>query len=134
MEGRGTGSRGFERAANYVEERFRAAGLHPAGIDGFRQPVTFHDSQVDRTHTTIELVREGKVQPIVLGDQAAILVNWETPDTIEAGAVFIGYGLSVPEAGYDDLAGEDLKGKVAVLVRGGPTGVSRAHQGAWPIS
>ena len=123
MEGRGTGSRGYERAANYVEERFRAAGLHPAGIDGFRQPVAFHDSKVDRAHTTIELVREGKVQPIVLGDHAAILVNWETPETVDAEAVFIGYGLSVPEAGYDDLAGENLKGKVAVLIRGGPTNV-----------
>jgi Zn-dependent M28 family amino/carboxypeptidase len=130
MEGRGTGSRGYGRAADYVEERFRGAGLQPAGTHGFRQPVEFRESKVDRAHTTIELVREGKVEPIVLGDHAAILVNQETPESFGAEAVFIGYGLSVPEAGHDDLAGEDLKGKVAVLIRGGPTnlpGPIKAH-------
>ena len=30
--------------------------------------------------------------------------------------VFVGYGLRVPEAKYDDLAGIDLRGKVAVYV------------------
>ena len=34
MEGRETGSPGFARAADYVTERFRAAGLQPAGTDG----------------------------------------------------------------------------------------------------
>jgi hypothetical protein len=42
---------------------------------------------------------------------------------VRAGMVFIGYGLSVPEAGYDDLAGQDLRGKIAVFFSGGPESI-----------
>ncbi len=130
MEGRGTGSRGYERAAGYVIERFRAAGLKPAGVDGYRQQVDFLDSEVDRANCSIELVRDGKVHSIKLGEHAAIAVNSQTPESVEAEAVFVGYGLSIPELDYDDLAGQDLKGKIAVLIRGGPTnlpGSIKAH-------
>ncbi len=41
LEGRDTGSQGFEKAANYMAEQFRAAGLEPAGVDGYRQPMDF---------------------------------------------------------------------------------------------
>src|SRR6185436_19491097 len=37
--------------------------------------------------------------------------------------VFVGYGLTVPELKYDDLAGLDLRGKVALLLRGGPSDI-----------
>src|SRR5438552_1401122 len=50
--------------------------------------------------------------------------------------IFVGYGLSVPEAGYDDLQGLDLKGKVAVYVRSGPhdlPGSLRAHAQATDV-
>ena len=45
----------------------------------------------------------------------------EPPPQVEAPLVFAGYGLRVPEVGYDDLAGLDLRGKVAVYFTGGPT-------------
>jgi hypothetical protein len=40
--------------------------------------------------------------------------------TVDAGAVFVGYGVTAPEFQYDDYAGADVKGKVAVVLRGGP--------------
>src|SRR5262249_789462 len=51
-------------------------------------------------------------------------------ESVEAPAVFVGYGLTVPEAKYDDLEGLDLRGKIAVFVPGGPPsipGALRAH-------
>jgi hypothetical protein len=39
----------------------------------------------------------------------------------EAPIVFVGYGLTVPEMNYDDLAGLDLRGKVVLLLSGGPS-------------
>ena len=48
------------------------------------------------------------------------------PKAIEAPLVFIGYGLHLPEIGYDDFAGQDLKGKIAVYVNGGPSDISAA--------
>src|SRR5271170_2459129 len=88
MEGRATGSRGYERAAEYVIQQFRSAGLRPAGVDGFRQPVDFHVSQIDPARCALDLMRDGKVHPVKLGDDAAIVVTSQTADSIEAEAVF----------------------------------------------
>jgi hypothetical protein len=120
MEGRETGSPGYARAAQYVVEQFRAAGLEPAGSDGYLQPIDFQVTQIDQPRSTLELVRGADVRRAVLGDEACYVVSSATVDHFEADAVFAGYGLSIPELGYDDLAGLDLKGKIAVFVSGGP--------------
>ena len=57
-------------------------------------------------------------------------VSSHAAENVEAGAVFIGYGLTVPELHYDDLAGQDVKGKIVVFVTGGPADMSgpvKAH-------
>jgi Zn-dependent M28 family amino/carboxypeptidase len=120
MEGRETGSPGYARAADYVIEQFRAAGLQPAGADGYRQPMDFQVTQLDPTQSSLELVRGGEVHEVALGKDASYIVSSATIERAEAEVVFVGYGLSVPALNYDDLAGLDLQGKVAVLVRGGP--------------
>jgi Zn-dependent M28 family amino/carboxypeptidase len=130
LEGRGTGSRGFEQAASYMAEQFRAAGLEPAGVDGYRQPMDFHVVQIDETRCSLDLLGDGKAQPIKLGDDAVLGVDSGAAENVEAGAVFVGYGLTVPESHYDDLAGQDVKGKIVVLVTGGPAdmpGPVKAH-------
>lgn len=130
LEGRDTGSPGFEKAADYVAGQFRAAGLEPAGVDGYRQPMDFQVMKIDESRCALDLLRDGKTQPLKLGDDATLGVSSQAPENIEAGAVFIGYGLTVPESHYDDLAGQDLKGKIVVLVTGGPSdmpGPVKAH-------
>ena len=130
LEGRGTGSRGFEKAADYMAEQFRAAGLEPAGVDGYRQPMDFQVVKIDETRCSLDLLRDGKVQPVKLGDDAMLGVSSHAAENVEAGAVFVGYGLTVPESHYDDLAGQDVKGKIVVLVTGGPAdmpGPVKAH-------
>jgi len=130
MEGRGTGSRGFVKAADYVTDQFRAAGLRPAGVDGYRQPVDFLLAQIDQARCSLDLLRDGEARPVQLGDDAAIAVTSQTAETVEADAVFVGYGLTIPELNYDDLAGQDVKGKIVVFVRGGPADISgpvKAH-------
>jgi Zn-dependent M28 family amino/carboxypeptidase len=130
LEGRDTGSRGFEKAADYMTEQFRVAGLQPAGVDGYRQPMDFHVVRIDETRCSLDLLRDGKVEPLKLGDDAILGVNSHAAENVEAGAVFVGYGLTVPELNYDDLAGQDLKGKIVVYVTGGPAalpGPIKAH-------
>jgi hypothetical protein len=42
LEGRGTGTRGYDLAAQYVAAQFQAMGLEPAGVNGtFFQPIRF---------------------------------------------------------------------------------------------
>jgi Zn-dependent M28 family amino/carboxypeptidase len=123
LEGRDTGSGGFEKAATYMVEQFRAAGLEPAGIDGYRQPMDFQVVKIDEARCSLDLLRGGNVQPVKLGDDAILGVSSHAAENVEAAAVFAGYGLTVPESHYDDLADQDVKGKIVVLVMGGPAGM-----------
>src|ERR1700730_6520861 len=131
LEGRNTGSAGFQKAAAYVTEQFKQAGLKPAGEQGYAQSVEFNVMQIEESGSSIELEREGKAIPVRLGDEAFFdLIHSELPPAVEAVAVFVGYGLTVPELNYDDFAGLDLKGKIAVYVKGGPKTMSseiKAH-------
>ena len=130
MEGRETGSPGMVRAAEYVTEQFRAAGLRPSGTEGYLQPVEFRVAQVDQPSSTLELVRDGRSEAVTLGEDAVLSVYSTTAEHAEADAVFVGYGLTIPEFQHDDFAGVDVRGKIVVLVRGGPStipGPVRAH-------
>lgn len=131
MEGRDTGSPGYQRAADYVVEQFRAAGLAPGGSEGFLQPIDFEVSQLDERASSLSLLRTGEpAQPLKLREDAQIAATTQTARDLEADLVFVGYGLRIPELKYDDLAGLDLKGKIAVYFRGGPSvlpGPIKAH-------
>jgi hypothetical protein len=130
LEGRDTGSPGYEKAADYMSEQFRAAGLQPAGVEGFRQPMDFDVVRIDEPRCSLDLLRDGKAEPMKLGDDAILGFNSHSAEKVEAAAVFVGYGLTVPELHYDDLAGLDVKGKIAVFVTGGPAdmpGPVKAH-------
>jgi hypothetical protein len=79
---------------------------------------------------SLDLLRDGKVQSVKLGDDAVLGVSSHAVENVEAGAVFVGYGLTVPKLNYDDLAGQDVKGKIVVFVTGGPAdmpGAIKAH-------
>ena len=130
LEGRGTGTPGFEKAATYMADQFRAAGLEPAGVNGYRQPMDFDVVRLDEARCALDLLRDGKEQPLKLGEDAVLGVNPQAAEKVEAGAVFVGYGLTVPELNYDDLAGQDVRGKIVVFITGGPTnmpGPVKAH-------
>jgi len=130
LQGRDTGSAGFEKAAGYVADQFDKAGLEAAGVKGYRQPVEFVAAQLDEDNSSLELVRDGKADPVMFGESGFLTVNQDTARTVDAAAVFVGYGLAVPELHYDDFAGLDLKGKIAVYISGGPAdmaGPLKAH-------
>ncbi|MFS0738362.1 M28 family metallopeptidase [Sphingomonas sp. 1P06PA] len=127
MEGRLTGTPGYDRAAAYVAGRFRKYGLKPAGTDGYLQPIAFETQVVDAAGSTATLIAKGVETPLAIGAQLLISARGgPRPAATEAPLVFIGYGLHIPEAGHDDFAGVDLKGKIAVFVAGGPQSISGA--------
>ncbi|HEY1875928.1 MAG TPA: M28 family metallopeptidase [Rhizomicrobium sp.] len=128
MEGRLTGSPGYDRAAAYVVFRLKAEGLGPAGTKGYLQPVAFEQQIVDQDRSSAELVAGGGGRtPLKVGDQMLITAGLgPRPKSIDAPLVFIGYGLHMPGRGHDDFAGQDLKGKIAVVLSGGPADLSGA--------
>ncbi|MFL6261707.1 MAG: M28 family metallopeptidase [Thermoanaerobaculia bacterium] len=121
MEGRETGSPGLRKAQGYIVAQLTKAGLEPAGVNGFYQPVQFVQREIDESGSSAALVRDGKPEPLNLGEDAFFSTRADlAPEEITAPLVFTGYGLRVPEKGFDDFAGLDLKGKIAVLLAGSP--------------
>ena len=123
LEGRDTGSAGHKLAAQYVASEFERSGLKPAGTSGYIQPVKFNISQIDESASSLDLIRDGKVQPLKLGDDAAFTLRSGVAPAFEGAAVFAGYGFAVPEHKYDELGGLDVKGKIVVYLSGGPKSI-----------
>jgi Zn-dependent M28 family amino/carboxypeptidase len=126
MEGRETGSAGLRKAEGYIVDQLKNDGLEPAGVNGFYQPVKFESRQIVEKESSLSLVRDGKAEPLTLGDDAAFSTRIDLAPSVAAPLVFVGYGLTVPEMNYDDLAGLDLKGKVAVILAGSPAEIPGA--------
>lgn len=129
MEGRLTGSEGYLRAARYVVSQFDAAGLQPAGVNGWYQPVNFDVTRVLADKSSMALVVDGRTESLVLGRDAVLGSRGRQPESITARLVFIGYGLHIPEARYDDFNSPELpssaiKGKIVVYINGGPADLS----------
>jgi len=126
LEGRNTGSEGHRQAAEYVAAQFERDGLKPAGEQGYIQPVKLNALQLDESKSSLSLERNGKEQPMKLGENAIIGTRVDPAPSVEAGLVFVGYGLRASESNYDDFAGLDTKGKIAVYIGGGPGSMSSA--------
>ncbi len=119
LEGRDTGSRGYEIAARYVATQFAALGLQPAGVNGsWYQPVNFirYRSSPNGTITVgnhnFSLGRDAVLR--ASPDPAALAVD--------APLVFAGYGLDMPSHGFDDYRGLEVRGKIVVVLSGIPQG------------
>lgn len=126
FEGRLTGSAGYDKAAAYAAAQFKAYGLQPAGTQGYLQEVKFAVQRIKPQLSSAALVAGGQATPLQIGPDLILASRIPQPKVIEAPLVFIGYGLHLPEAGYDDFARQDLKGKIAVYVNGGPGDISAA--------
>src|SRR5580658_2723671 len=121
LEGRDTGSRGEREAQAYAVEQLKNAGAEPAGVDGFYQPVKFVSRQIVEKDCSLTLIRDGKREPLTLGEDAIISTRVMPAPEVGAPLVFAGYGLKVPEKNYDDFAGLDLRGKIVVILAGSPS-------------
>lgn len=127
--GRFPGTPGFETAARYVEGEFRRMGLQPAGVDGYRQSVAFDVQTVLPEQSSATLSGPGGAHPLQVGEELIFGRQPQVAD-VDAPLVFLGYGLHLPQAGYDEFANLDLRGKIAVIIGGGPSDLSgnlKAH-------
>src|SRR5438477_10309376 len=127
MEGRETGSEGHRKAEHYIVHHLTNAGLEPAGTNGYYQAVKFISRQIIEKDSTAAIVRNGAEEPLSLGEDAYFSTRVDlSADEVKAPLVFVGYGLKIPEKNYDDFAGLDLKGKIAVLLSGSPSDIPAA--------
>jgi Zn-dependent M28 family amino/carboxypeptidase len=123
LEGRGPGTRGAELAAEYIRTQFALAGLEPAGDNGsFFQHVPLYAVHTDEEKTTVSIeVTNAKggaaAIPLAYGSQIVLKDQTGQPAAdIDAPIVFVGYGIDAPEYGWNDYAGVDIRGKVALVI------------------
>jgi Zn-dependent M28 family amino/carboxypeptidase len=126
LEGRETGSEGLRQAEAYAVAQLEKDGVRPAGTQGYYQPVRFVSREIVEKDSSLALVRNGTEVPLVLGDDAYFGTRIDLAPSVDAPLVFVGYGLQVPELNYDDLAGLDLNGKVALVLSGSPAEIPDA--------
>ena len=122
LEGREAGTRGYQLAANYVAAQFAALGLQPAGSDGgYFQPVPLRTFEAVGSECSLVVIRDGKELALTYGKDFAMAGDPLRAETsVTAPVVFVGHGVTAPEAGYDDYAGVDARGKIVVLLQGAP--------------
>ena len=126
LEGRNTGSEGHRKAAEFVAAQFKRDDLKPAGTEGYIQPVKFNTKELDESDSSLTLEQNGKEQKVELGEEAIIGTRVDPAPSVQAGLAFVGYGLRAPDANYDDFAGLDTKGKIAVYIAGAPSSIPSA--------
>ncbi|QNO28714.1 M20/M25/M40 family metallo-hydrolase [Sphingopyxis sp. OPL5] len=122
FQGRAPGTIGEERTVGYLIGRLQALGLEPGGVDGgWTQPVPLLHTAL-ASATRLQFARGNNVQPLVQGTDIYVstLQPVDIATVAAAPLVFVGYGVSAPERGWDDFKGLDLKGKVAVFLINDP--------------
>src|SRR5271169_633328 len=118
LEGRGTGQRGGDIAAEYIGTQFALYGLKPAGDNGSylqKVPMVGIQTQPDSTYSLIP----AKGEPLTLRGKDDIVAMDETGDTsttIDAPIVWMGYGIDAPEYNWNDYKDVDVKGKVLLMM------------------
>ena len=131
LEGRGTGARGYAIAAAFVATRFEGLGLQPAGDQGtYFQSVPLRAMHVDEAHSSFALTHAGSTRSLRLREDVILRSNAGIAESsIEAPVIFVGYGISAPELGYDDYRHVDVKGKIVAFLFGAPNFASsmKAH-------
>jgi hypothetical protein len=125
LEGRDTGSRGHEIAAQYVASRFREMGLEPGGPNGsWFEQVPLRRAITVQPSPTITLTLNGHRQPLAWARDIALRPSLtERHPLIDAPLIFVGYGLDEPLLGLDDYRGLDTKGAIVVSLAGTPRGM-----------
>ncbi|QJW91120.1 M28 family peptidase [Spirosoma taeanense] len=122
LEGRKPGTRGFELAAQYVEQQFRTLGFQPMGQNKtYRQAVPLRKAQLREDVSSLTLIQNQQEQPLTYGKNFILSPNFgEAVSDVKAPVVFVGFGVSAPELGYDDYAGVDVRGKIVACFNGAP--------------
>jgi len=117
LEGRGTGARGGDIAAQYIATQFALMGLQPAGDNGtFLQKVPMVGLST-QPETRLALVHNGQEVALKLGDDyVATDETQQAASDIDADIVFVGYGIEAPEYKWNDYKDADLKGKVLMML------------------
>src|SRR5581483_2073116 len=118
LEGRGTGQRGGDIAAQYIATQFALYELKPARDNGTYMQKVPMDGVTTLPESTFSLVPNG-AQPMrlkLLDEYVASNQTQQAQSDVNADIVFVGYGIEAPEYNWNDYKNTDVKGKVLLML------------------
>jgi acetylornithine deacetylase/succinyl-diaminopimelate desuccinylase-like protein len=129
FEGRGVGTEGINKAADFIAAEFKRLGLKTDLFDDgpfqkFSMTIKSELGPKEKNHlvlvgppeagqtdaTRLELQLGKSFTPLAVGGSGQV----------EGQLVFVGYGITDKEHGYDEYAGVDVKDKIVVMIRREP--------------
>ena len=118
LEGRGTGQRGGDIAAEYIATQFAEYGLKPAGENGsYLQKVPLVGiTTLPDTHFVLLPKQGGPMDLKPLDEYVAYDQTQQSQSDVDADIVYVGYGIEAPEYNWDDYKGIDVHGKVLLML------------------
>ena len=122
FEGRGPTTPGEEKAVNWIAAQFQALGLEPAGDNGgWYQTVPINRFVQDGPAVITaraggETIAFQRGTDVIVGSHRPVsrITLTDTP------VVFVGYGVTAPERGWDDFKGVDVRGKIVLMLVNDP--------------
>jgi Zn-dependent M28 family amino/carboxypeptidase len=121
--GRGPATAGEEKTVAYIAAQMRAAGLEPGGPNGsWYQEVPLNQYDIVGA-PELSVTVAGRRRPLAQGEQIAVRASMRNVDRVDirdAPLVFLGYGVTAPERTWDDFKGEDVRGRVGIVLINDP--------------
>jgi Zn-dependent M28 family amino/carboxypeptidase len=119
--GRKPGKPGYQMAVDYVIKKYKEIGLSPAGDGGsYLQKVVLRNARLNPQESFAKVSTDTGYYDLQSKDFFLFPSFEDRVAEFNAPLVFVGYGISAPEFGYDDYAGLDVKGKIVVITSGSP--------------
>lgn len=124
FEGRGTGTRGEEKAVEYLVKQLKEIGATSGVADGsFIQPFPLLGQKT--VNSSMEITRLSKNTLVSKFKYFDDFVAWpanqaEKVDIKNAELVYVGYGIQAPEENWDDFKDVDVKGKIIIIKNNDP--------------
>ncbi len=121
LEGRLTGEPGFDKAAQYVADRFAEFGLEPGGDEDWYQQVPLQGYRIDTESVLVVVHRDtGDTELTYRDDYTMSADKVRSENRVRGELVYIGRGVHAPDYGYSDYGDIDVNGKILVGYSGGP--------------
>lgn len=139
LEGRGVGTDGLDKAAEYVKQQFAAAGLDVSQVDGnaFQTFAMPNGAELGDSNRVVIHGPDGKTVELKHKEEFTVC-SFGGSGLVEAPVVFVGYGVDNPDVDIDEYAGVDVDGKVVIIVRRTPRqgrddAPFKGHHGSMPL-
>jgi Zn-dependent M28 family amino/carboxypeptidase len=128
FEGRGVNTPAEVKNVNYVIDQFRSAGLEPGGDmvntkRSWTQNVPLLQSEIVGTPQITLNLGNGQSLPLTQGNEIAVrspMNGQMAVNLANVPLVFVGYGVAAPERQWDDFKGQDVRGKLLVVLVNDP--------------